>query len=50
MLNNSIQFAFINMLSQQTHGQSQKQHDTRAQITNYNKQDTYETNINKIIM
>jgi hypothetical protein len=43
VLNNSIQFAFINTLSQQTHDKLQKQHDTRAQITKYNKQDTYET-------
>lgn len=43
-LNNEVKFIFINVPSQQPDSQLQKQHNTETQITNDNKQDTYETN------
>ena len=45
--NNSIQFQFINVPSQQPDGQLQKQHNTQTQITTNNKQDTIEINTTK---
>ena len=41
---NSVQFIFINVLSQQPDSQLQKQYNKETQITKDNNQDTYETN------
>jgi hypothetical protein len=39
-----IQFISINVTSQQPDGQLQRQHNMETQITQDNKQDTYQTN------